>query len=89
MPSISECRHCTVPTTEGDVCTFCADYTPPAPRNERLANLGDMLGKFAGIVERAAERMPADTPLWTTIDTVTAAAHLRAAARLLNQAATR
>lgn len=26
----TECRYCTVPTDSGDVCTFCANYTPPS-----------------------------------------------------------
>ncbi|BCI84162.1 hypothetical protein MTY66_57870 [Mycolicibacterium sp. TY66] len=26
----AECVHCTVPTGDGDVCTFCKTYQPPA-----------------------------------------------------------
>lgn len=29
MTQQSDCKHCSVPTDSGDVCTFCKTYTPP------------------------------------------------------------
>lgn len=89
MTTISrECRYCTVPTDGGDVCRFCRDYTPPVPDGE-LARLGLFLDEFAGLVGRAATRIPGDAPLWSVIDATAAAAHVRAAARLLARAGQR
>lgn len=31
MAQTTECKHCTVPTDSGDVCSFCRTYVPPAP----------------------------------------------------------
>ncbi len=83
MSSISECRHCTVPTTEGDVCAFCSSYT--APVDDALA---DAVSHTAAAIAAAAEtleHLPADAPLFGAVDVVNALAHLRKAASRLDR----
>ncbi len=60
------CRHCTVPVDSGDVCNFCASYTPPAcPHNHPLecdcpcAVLDDAIEARALLVE-ADQHLTAD-----------------------------
>jgi hypothetical protein len=60
-----------------------------ADESDELHVLAHMLNEVAGIVSRAASRIPADAPLWSVIDATAATAHVRAAARLLDRAATR
>ncbi len=83
MPIISACRHCTVPTSEGDLCSFCSSYT--APVDDALA---DAVSHTAAAIAAAAEtleQLPADAPLFGAVDVVNALAHLRKAASRLDR----
>lgn len=83
MAIISACRHCTVPTTEGDVCAFCSSYT--APVDDALA---DAVSHTAAAIAAAAEtleQLPVDAPLFGAVDVVNALAHLRKAASRLDR----
>lgn len=83
MTSISECRHCTVPTTEGDVCAFCSSYT--APVDDALADAVSHTAAAIAAALDALEQLPADAPLFGAVDIVSALAHLRKAASRLDR----
>ncbi len=83
MTSISECRHCTVPTTEGDVCAFCSSYTPPV--DDALADAASHTGAAIAAAADALEQLPADAPLFGAVDIVSALAHLRKAVSRLDR----
>lgn len=36
MPTITECKHCTVPVANGDECQFCIEYHPPTALDARV-----------------------------------------------------
>lgn len=83
MTQEADCKHCTVPTTEGDVCAFCSSYT--APVDDALA---DAVSHTAAAIAAAAEtldHLPADAPLFGAVDVVNALAHLRKAASRLDR----
>ena len=90
-PAAQDCIHCTVPTANPDgICIFCADYTPPAEGDPAVGELADAYSTAVTVADRLGElasQLPADVPLWGVVDVVTAAAHLRAAARLIDRAA--
>lgn len=39
----TECKHCTVPTDDGDCCSFCKTYTPPLTVNTLLSEADALL----------------------------------------------
>lgn len=43
MTQHTDCRHCTVPADDGDVCTFCSTYRPPADTATTWHDLRDQL----------------------------------------------
>lgn len=77
------CRYCTVPTTEGDVCTFCSTYTPPA--DDALADAASHTAAAIAAAADALEQLPADAPLFGAVDIVSALAHLRTASSRLDR----
>jgi hypothetical protein len=100
----AECVHCTVPTDGGDVCQFCATYDGPPITDSSLTGPGrrrtpqvDVLLAGAHLqarqaaedIEDAIEVWGDAAPLLAVVDVVTARAHLIAAQRLIDKAATR
>jgi hypothetical protein len=82
-----ECKFCTVPVEGGgDVCGFCADYTPPATIAERLDGTVNMVDLLRRDVNEILRDLPADAPLMSVVDVVTALGHLRRAAVALDRA---
>lgn len=80
----AECASCTVPVPSGDTCAFCATYTPPATPAQQLdvaANRIDLLRADGNEILR---RLPADAPLFATVDLVRALGHLRMASILFD-----
>lgn len=39
----TECKHCTVPVDQGDICAFCKTYTPPLTVNTLLSEADALL----------------------------------------------
>lgn len=83
MPIISTCRHCTVPTSEGDLCSFCSTYTPPV--DDALADAASHTAAAIAAAADALEQLPADAPLFGAVDIVSALAHLRTASSRLDR----
>ena len=101
---VSECIHCTVPVDTGDIYAFCESYTPPESAAGReddalepdahcfglaLAEVAQHARFAFEDIEDAFEVMPDEAPLPAVVDLVTARAHLIAAQRLIDKAATR
>ena len=96
-----QCTSCTVPTDRPDgLCSFCADPPPPLDAAEAALYpahpIADALIRCANYAELARldvdkliADLPADVPLWATVDLVAARAHLTAAVKKLDTAATR
>lgn len=86
------CTSCTVPTDRADgLCTFCAD--PPPPLDDPVADGLIRCANYTELarldVDKLIDSLPAGTPLFAYADLVAAKAHLAAAVRKLDQAATR
>ncbi len=83
-----QCLSCTVQVPAGqDVCTFCANYTPPetvAQKLDVMVNKADLLRHDGNEVLRD---LPTDAPLLTVADLVTALGHMRKASVLLERVA--
>lgn len=85
----TQCRHCTVPITDsGDVCGFCATYTPPATAAQRLDVAVNRIDLLRHDLNQELQGLPSDSPLWVTVDLVRAQRYLRAAAALIDKAST-
>ena len=93
-----ECRLCTVPATGDDgLCDFCRRYDGPPITASTLTGPGrttSQLDQAANLVEAARGDLEAivrslddDAPLLTVADLYAAAAHLRKAGALIDQAA--
>lgn len=84
-PIALECRHCTVPVEEGDICTFCRSYTPPpTPGPAELLGSAELLARRAAQDATAAlDQLVDDALIFTAADIASAAAHLNTARRLL------
>lgn len=55
----SECRYCRVPVDgPGDVCAFCATYTPPPVRPEFIAELLDVVRDSMGHIHVMLMELP-------------------------------
>lgn len=85
----AQCRSCTVPIDTGDICAFCQTYTPPTPGDALLAGAHCRASQSAGDLAAALAELGDETPLPAVVDIVTARAHLVAAQRLIDNAATR
>lgn len=89
VPTTTKCRHCTVPVDHGDVCTFCATYTPPVTVAQHI----DVLVKKVDLIRvdgnKVLRELPSSAPLWSVVDLVAALNHLRLAAVLLDRATDR
>lgn len=86
-PVQTNCQHCTVPVDSGDVCSFCRSYEPPTELDGLLAAAHTQARQAA---EDLSDALAAgDVPLLAAVDIVTARAHLIAAQRLIDAAATR
>ena len=84
-----QCRHCTVPIDSGDICAFCQSYTPPSPGDALLAGAHCHASQGADDLAAVLAELGDQTPLPAAVDIVTARAHLVAAQRLIDNAATR
>lgn len=80
------CRHCTVPTTDTDVCAFCATYVPPESPAQRLDVAVNRVDMIRADLNGVVQDLPTDAPLFAVADVVTALGHLRQAAVLLDRA---
>ena len=80
------CRHCTVPVENGDVCTFCSTYTPPATAGQRLDIAVNRVDLIRADLNNELRQLPADAPLFAVTDVVIALGHLRQAAVALDKA---
>lgn len=86
------CSSCTVPTDRPDgLCSFCAGYQPP-PAEDPVADALIRCANYTELarldVDKLIADLPASTPLFAYADLVAAKAHLAAAVRKLDQAAT-
>ncbi|MGE0219661.1 hypothetical protein [Mycolicibacterium sp.] len=86
MTTISECRHCTMPTAGAAVCPFCATYTPPESPAQRLDVAVNRVDLLRHDINSVLQELPADVPLFAVADIVTALGHLRQAAVLIDRA---
>ena len=80
------CSSCTVPTERPDgLCAFCADPPPPLdnPRTRLMDSAANHASAALFDVEHQIQDMPADAPVWASVDLVRAQRHLRAAIRLI------
>lgn len=89
MAQTTECKHCTVPTADGsDVCAFCKEYTPPtAVEKGSLDEVANLVEAARGDLNEIVRSLDDDAPLLTVADLYAAAAHLRKAGALIDQAA--
>lgn len=86
MTTINECLHCTVPTGGGDVCAFCATYTPPESPAQRLDVAVNRVDLLRHDINDVLRDLPETAPLFAVADVVTALGHLRRAAVALDRA---
>lgn len=87
-PVARECKFCTVPFEGGgDVCPFCADYTPPETIAARLDGTVGRVDLLRRDVNEILRDLPSGAPLMSVVDVVTALGHLRRAAVALDKAA--
>ncbi|WP_244605142.1 hypothetical protein [Mycobacterium attenuatum] len=84
---VGECGHCTVPVDDGDVCAFCATYTPPATVAQQVDVLVNRIDLVRHDGNEILRQLPAQAPLFAVLDVVTALGHLRQAAIALDKAA--
>ena len=87
MTTVVECRHCTVPTGDTDVCNFCRTYVPPESLAQRLDVAVNRVDLLRHDINGVVQQLPTDAPLLTVADVVTALGHLRQASALLDKAA--
>ena len=81
----AECTRCTVPTSDGqNVCPFCATYTPPATPAQQLDVAVNRIDLLRADGNEILRRLPADAPLFATVDLVRALGHLRMASILFD-----
>lgn len=85
----TSCTSCTIPIDTGDLCTFCVNYTPPTEMDGLLAGAHTQAGQAAEDLHDMIAAMHDGVPLLAVVDIVTARAHLVAAQRLIDSAATR
>lgn len=86
---LTQCRHCTVPTDGTDVCSYCANYTPPATVAQRLDVAVNRVHLLRHDLNNEVEALSTDAPLFSVTDLVAALRHLLTAARLIDQAGRR
>ncbi|VCT89201.1 hypothetical protein MHAS_00888 [Mycolicibacterium hassiacum DSM 44199] len=97
MSHSAECTRCSVPIDGTDTCRFCATYDGPPITDSRLTGAGRaarQLDRVSNLVELAradveatVRNLDGDAPLLTVADLYAAAAHLRRAGELIDQAA--
>lgn len=82
------CTSCTVPTAGTDMCAFCLSYEPPTQLDVLLSGAHSQARQAA---EDLSDALGAGhrVPLLAAVDIVTARAHMIAAQRLIDKAATR
>lgn len=81
----TQCKHCTVPVDTGDVCSFCANYTPPETPAQRLDVLVNRLDLLRHDFNETLQALPTDAPLLSVADLVVALGHMRQAAVLVDK----
>lgn len=86
MTTVTECKHCTVPTSGSDTCSFCATYVPPETPAQRLDVAANRVDILRQDINSVVHDLPTDAPLFAVADVVTALGHLRQAAVLLDRA---
>ncbi|CAN3126259.1 hypothetical protein ACNUDN_00075 [Mycobacterium sp. smrl_JER01] len=86
MTQTAACKHCTVPTSGTDTCSFCATYVPPESPAQRLDVAVNRVDLLRSDINAVVQELPTDAPLFAVADVVTALGHLRQAAVLLDRA---
>lgn len=80
MVTQTQCQHCTVPVDSGNICAFCATYTPLATLSQRLDEIMKGIDRLRYLGNDVLRGLPTDAPLFAVADLVTALGHLRQAA---------
>lgn len=85
---ITECKHCRVPVDTGDICAFCADYTPAADLTvpQRLDDAVNRIDLVRGDINNVLRRLPEDAPMFAIVDITNALGNLRNASVLIDRA---
>jgi hypothetical protein len=81
-----QCKRCTVPTEHGDICPFCATYTPPATTSQRLDVAVNRVDLIRFDLNTELRQLSSSAPLFAVTDLVIALNHLRQAAVALDKA---
>ena len=86
MTTVNQCRYCAVPTEGDDVCSFCANYTPPATAAQHLDVAVNRVDLLRVDLNALLDQLPADAPLFACADLTSGICHLKRAAVALRRA---
>lgn len=87
MTTVTECRNCTVPVTNGDLCTFCTTYTPPETPAQQLDVAVNRIDILRHDLNAILDSLPPDAPLFAVADLTTGICHLKRAAVAIDRSA--